>query len=66
MNNKNKVRVIDELENEVYEFENLEDCCEFIGIERRKVTIYISQNSKFKGRYRIQLLEPIKKLKVSL
>lgn len=48
-----KVKVIDELENKEYEFENLNDCCEFLNMKRKTITTYIRYKSKYKKRYRI-------------
>ncbi|WP_250674930.1 hypothetical protein LZ906_006605 [Paraclostridium ghonii] len=55
-----RAKVIDELENKEYEFDNLGDCCEFLNMRRADITTYIKRNRRFKKRYRIIGLDPIR------
>lgn len=57
-----KVKVLDEVENKEIEFDNLSDCCEFLNMRRADITTYIKHNRLFRKRYRIQALEPIRKV----
>lgn len=57
-----KVKVLDEVETKAIEFNNLDDCCEFLNMRRADITTYIKHNRLFKKRYRIQYLEPIRKV----
>ncbi|MBN8046916.1 hypothetical protein J0A94_03680 [Paraclostridium bifermentans] len=57
-----RVKVIDEVENKEYDFDNLTDCCEFLNIRRADITTYIKLNRRFKKRYRIIGLDPIRKV----
>ncbi|GIM32743.1 hypothetical protein [Paraclostridium bifermentans] len=59
---KYRVKVIDEVENKEYDFDNLTDCCEFLNIRRADITTYIKHNRRFKKRYRIIGLDPIRKV----
>ncbi|WP_250673521.1 hypothetical protein LZ906_007765 [Paraclostridium ghonii] len=58
--NKYRVKVIDEVENEEYEFCNLGDCCKFLNMRRADITTYIKLNIRFKKRYRIIGLDSIR------
>lgn len=57
-----KVKVLDEVETKTIEFDNLDDCCEFLNMRRADITTYIKNNRLFRKRYRIQSLEPIRKV----
>lgn len=59
---KCRVKVIDEVENKDYDFDNLGDCCEFLNIRRADITTYIKHNRKLKKRYRIIGIDPIRKV----
>lgn len=55
-----RVKVMDEVKNEEREFNNLDDCCEFLNMRRADITTYIKHNSLFRKRYRIIGLDPIR------
>ncbi|CEO27106.1 hypothetical protein [Paraclostridium sordellii] len=58
-----RARVTDEVENKVYEFNTLNDCCKFLNIRRSDITIYIKHKIKFKKRYMIEVPENIERIK---
>lgn len=55
-----KVKVLDEVENKEIEFDNLNNCCEFLNMRRADITTYIKNNRLFRKRYRIKALETIR------
>lgn len=59
-----KVKVLDEVESKEIEFDNLDDCCEFLNMRRADITTYIKNNRLFRKRYRLQALDPIRKVDI--